>query len=364
MRTLILFLLFVGIFSTSIYNPVYDSCIEDGIPVGNQLSCHGHANCYNYNGYWRCVQLNPNIPCENWYDISFFNLTKYPETYDWGCSLYFYDPHAVQCIGVTWTECCARGHWVWNSTLNFLQCQCDAGWSGYICGNAVDLHNCSGHGHIDGFICVCNSDFYGDICQYNVSIQCSGHGTFVVNPPHDYCSCDWGYTGSQCEYVNPIICPENLNESRARCGGRGICINDNLEQIHCLCDAHWGQARSDAPCDRCDLGHTGIECNEYLCDGQCHGHGLCIDNTFDATFMSTPGWGICQCDRGWDTTTSCTTCAPHYQGPNCEFYDCSSTYPECNGHGRCTSETGCSCDVGYLGEALFAIQVLPNFPGM
>lgn len=90
--------------------------------------------------------------------------------------------------------------------------------------------------------------------------DCSGHG--FCSKSIGGCSCDVGYSGSDCSINLITSCPND-------CSNNGFCSSDG-----CICDFGW----------------TGSDCSINgitSCPNDCSGHGVCsID-------------GTCSCDVGW-----------------------------------------------------------------
>jgi len=56
------------------------------------------------------------------------------------------------------------------SCLNNYTCQCDNGWLGDSCNQAICSSGCNGHGScISPDICLCNSEWYGNNCENNLN---------------------------------------------------------------------------------------------------------------------------------------------------------------------------------------------------
>jgi hypothetical protein len=139
---------------------------------------------------------------------------------------------------------------------------------------------------------------------------CGGYGSCTAN---DVCTCDSGYTGTNCQSWK---CYSQDNTASTVCGGHGNCTNINT-------------------CE-CSTGFSGSQCDTFTCNGigsnsgsVCNGHGACIS--------------VDNCD-----------CADGFSGNNCEYTSCfgvtSNGATVCSGHGVCTGHDICNCTTGYTGS--------------
>jgi len=92
------------------------------------------------------------------------------------------------------------------------------------------------------------------------SCNCSGHGN--CNSTTGACICSSGWTGSNCNQVVNLLCPNN-------CSGQGIC---NTSTGSCVCNT----------------GYSGSNCSTKQCPNGCSNQGNCNTNT-----------GACVCNAGY-----------------------------------------------------------------
>lgn len=239
---------------------------------------------------------------------------------------------------------------------------CEQGYGGYDCGRALSYGcplSCSGHGRCLLGECECDAGFKGEACDVaearihrGCPDNCAGHGSCFGGT----CRCAEGFGGASCGLVLPASCP-------FQCSGHGRCRIGS-----CVCDAGW----SGAACDTFEATTQG-------CSTGCSGHGVCVN----ATCLCDDGFGgddcsrlrvLLGCPRGCSGRGECRTalleagplpgvrrqpppsyglcaCAPGSGGDDCGRAE--SVAPECpsacSGHGFCLAG-GCACEAGYGGD--------------
>ena len=150
--------------------------------------------------------------------------------------------------------------------------------------------------------------------------HCFGHG--LCDPSNGQCTCDIGFEGGHCEVG---ACPNG-------CSGHGLCVGlhaappqrgatvpRSLSPLHT--DPSSLSAIPSAGGCQCDSAFTGSDCSLRRCEGDCYGHGTCMN-------------GTCACDPG-------------YAGALCTDGACA--HPCLHG-GVCAPGGGCRCTVDFVGK--------------
>ena len=239
-------------------------------------------------------------------------------------------------------------------------CKCKEGTSGFMCHlnstklmcfgvSGGDSRVCSGHGKcLDTNVCSCQDGYTGTECQvplcYGIpstltSSVCSGKGTCKGQ---DTCECQSGFSGANCEVLGSVssqgssvaipvsFCGSIIDSDNRTCNGRGKCIANDT----CLCMEGYNDH------DMCQSTFCfSIPQYDALV---CSGHGNCID------------YNTCNC-------TSSGNSSLNFIGNECEIVQClgrnfhfynSTDSNVCNGNGFCSSTNdGCICKDGYYGDA-------------
>jgi hypothetical protein len=194
--------------------------------------------------------------------------------------------------------------------------QCSTPYLTFDTGAVVNEENFGYYEHANpAFTCVSSQDSttnYWVKQEFDCSSigGCGGYGSCTAN---DVCTCDSGYTGTNCQSWK---CYNVNNTDSTVCGGHGNCTNINTCQ--------------------CSTGFTGSQCDTFTCNGiannsatVCSGHGACINAD--------------NCD-----------CADGFSGNNCEYTSCfgvsSSESTVCSGHGACLALDSCACNSSYSGQ--------------
>eukprot|EP01084_Bolivina_argentea_P260942 440818_1 len=143
------------------------------------------------------------------------------------------------------------------------------GCKGYSKGN--ECHKNENHGYCYFQFCICNENYWGIGCEYNMCPNseclyhnhtllahctlCNGYGTCN----NGTCICDDGYTGSGC---TELSC---LND----CNNRGNCTEIFAGDVQCVCND----------------GYESEDCGLHSCRNNCTNRGVCDQST-----------GICNCE--------------------------------------------------------------------
>ncbi|XP_074656942.1 protein jagged-2-like [Tubulanus polymorphus] len=311
--------------------------------------------------------------------------------------------------------------------VNDFLCTCRAGYEGRYC--EIDINECANKPCLNGgqcrdleakYECVCPKGYSGLLCQDDID-QCDPNpcrnNANCFNLQGDYfCLCPEGFGGKDCSQnkshcqngacqivdsctistvtnvtgkVDTKLLPSNV------CGKRGTCISHS--------DGHF-------ECD-CDLGYTGIYCQENVndcVDNPCQNQGTCIDDVHSFRCICQDGWEgelcnlnkddclpnpcrnngscidmiadfTCLCEGTWkgricsQKTSSCDShtcmnggtcidlgdtftcqCAPKWEGLTCRLptnYSCDSS--PCNNGATCVNSGNsftCLCKDGFDGK--------------
>eukprot|EP01083_Nonionella_stella_P252216 869292_1 len=144
------------------------------------------------------------------------------------------------------------------------------GCKGYAQNN--ECHKNEEHGYCWYQFCICNDDYWGIGCEFNMCpnsecvydnhtllpqcTHCNDHGTCN----NGTCVCDSGYGGNDC---TKLVCAND-------CSDRGNCTETSPGDVQCVCNA----------------GFMDSDCGLYACNNDCHGRGVCDHST-----------GICDCEE-------------------------------------------------------------------
>ena len=138
---------------------------------------------------------------------------------------------------------------------------------------------------------------------------CSGRGHCLAprlrtwgERDSEECSCFFANSGVDCSIFTPV----QYKQCGYKCTfDQGVCAVSGVYGPN----EYWS-------CTQCHPQHFGATCSRFRCEGDCNGHGHCLDAN------------VCSCLRG-------------YAGQDCA-HDCG-----CSGHGQCRSDGTCICDVGW-----------------
>ena len=187
----------------------------------------------------------------------------------------------------------------------------------------------------NGHTCTCDAGYSGTNCEIN---ECDPdpcqNGAICTGKVGGYeCECVEGYSGTNCE---TNVCDPNPCQNGAICTGK-------VGGYECECvEGYSGTNCETNVCDSCqngvctvtqgyectcDAGYSGTNCETNVCDpNPCQNGAICTGKA---------GGYECECVAG-------------YSGTNCETNECDSCQ-----NGNCTGKVGgytCNCTVGYTGK--------------
>ena len=258
-----------------------------------------------------------------------------------------------------------------------LTCNCDDGYKGDDCSEELCPNNCNGERGECKSVgsapkgCVCKNGYAGSGCAEMSRTFCNDHGegkddycdpvknkcsTDKVHVEKQSCMCQPGFTGKHCEISACLNTEENHPNKGLKCSGalQGTCL-DNKK---CKCNPGFVGPKCGRTCPKLD-GKVCSDHGECIYDGQNKTQGKCsCAMGWEGEFCEKPACetgknaqGIVeQCSgkaKGLCVNSKCY-CRDGWMQGNCERAVCPG---DCNGHGRCNSETSrCHCEHGWTGE--------------
>ncbi|XP_013797015.2 cubilin [Apteryx mantelli] len=237
---------------------------------------------------------------------------------------------------------------------------------------------------LDGFFCLCPSNWQGLLCSVDVNecqiyagtaLGCQ-NGATCVNTPGSYsCSCTPETYGPHC--ASKFDDCQGRSETLCE---HGICVDaerdqPNMPKYRCVCDAGWmsplGSPACSADVDECSLPNRpcsqnpSVQCHNtpgsYTC-GPCpagwQGNGYSCQD-IDECENNNGGCSTAPMVQCINTMGSfhCGLCPPGYEGDGqtCTQVDiCSISNGGCHPLAACTPGPGampfCSCTLGYTGS--------------
>ncbi|XP_055859606.1 uncharacterized protein LOC106063092 isoform X3 [Biomphalaria glabrata] len=221
-------------------------------------------------------------------------------------------------------------------------CVCLPGWMGTDCDvdinecNNVQMNNCSTDRHQEcvntpgSFTCQCQQglelDTDGRTCiecskGQNCNQTCDCEFRNIDGCVSQTCNCSSGWTGQKCDKdINECV------DSSYNCGQsqHKVCTN-TPGSFQCSCQA--GYSMVNDVCTDVDECST----KSHKCSQQCTNH---------------VGYYTCSCNVGYKLKAdnmTCEACSSPFYGKDC------AQKCECNGHGSCSSVSGCVCNEHWSG---------------
>lgn len=188
-----------------------------------------------------------------------------------------------------------------------LKCHCPSQWTGDRCEKPVDV--CENRCHNGGNCtvlrigipqCHCKPGFVGLRCQNCQNLVCENAGFCTKENDTEYCSCQSGYRGVNCEisicgkYRKPVMsthewkceCPPGYNGEKCdkrtcdlNCLNGGTCKMGN-KQLECVCPKNF----------------EGRRCEKSVCNATCKNGGKCLVVNMRTICMCTAEWGGYYCE--------------------------------------------------------------------
>jgi len=271
-------------------------------------------------------------------------------------------------VGFAGEDCsiCAPGYF----GADCLPCPNGAAEPCYLSGTCSD-------GKLGTGLCECFANFSGPACEFSRAANCSGHGM-----PDDQgeCSCDYGWTGAECDQCLPGFYGTHCLECDAcvhgSCNGNGTRTGNGT----CMCDISWAGPDCTeyiGPCEPnpCQNGGVCIDTWDWNYTCSCPGHytgrncDMCENGYFGPECTACPACQLGVCDQNINGTGQCL-CVPTAQGTLCE--ECKPLWYGQNCTGSCECQRGvcndkragngsCACEVGWANAV--CSQCAPGFYG-
>ena len=249
-----------------------DYCEKPGC-AGHGTDCSGNGECNVGTGNCICYEGWKGDGCEESDCLDNCNFRGY-------CNVSLARPRCTSCETGWMGESCSK-------VCNGNQVPMDSG--NCVCGSKCASGDscevvCSGSGTCNNETCVCNSGYWGDLCEDHLCLGigelCTGHGD--CNTVTRECFCKPGWYGEDCSAPD---CPGDPD-----CNDRGNCSADTTYPT-CQCNDDWTGYSCELPCvygtPQADFTCVCEPCYAGTgCDSLCGGHGACND-------------GNCTCDTAW-----------------------------------------------------------------
>eukprot|EP01060_Flectonema_neradi_P040424 TRINITY_DN91_c0_g1_i6.p1 TRINITY_DN91_c0_g1~~TRINITY_DN91_c0_g1_i6.p1 ORF type:complete len:1991 (+),score=377.02 TRINITY_DN91_c0_g1_i6:229-5973(+) len=243
-------------------------------------------------------------------------------------------------------------------------CDCRNKWTGKTCDTCPPEY-----GGPDCNECAEGRIGYDTCTECTIKNHCSDHATNVTDDGTRTtckCTCENGWSGSQCETCEPKydnsngLCdscaPGYINYPTCTqcdiniCNGKASTISDdgNRDTCVCQCDGHW----TGPQCGTCPPQFQGMNCDQCaddrinfpsceLCNITTH----CSDNAVSVQADPTQSFCSCDCSDSWTSPPNpsdpqCSVCPPEFDQMTCS--SCAPTYfnyPNCT---KCDVVSGCN----------------------
>lgn len=194
--------------------------------------------------------------------------------------------------------------------------------------------------------CSTSSGYQGSTCSepdmcHQPATSCSNHGQCIVTSSTTRtCNCYSGWKGENCEVPNLCVATPNV------CNNRGQCTTtDNPNGYYCTCnngyfgsDCQWVDACFTNPCQNgatCNrLGNNQYSCTncpEAYYGPTCSLPNPCVVQPYSLQLMNACGdAGFADCTNTMDGNFTCTCLDPNYSGDRCQnFNPCATKQAYC-----------------------------------
>ena len=133
------------------------------------------------------------------------------------------------------------------------------------------------------------------------------------------CTCDVGYTGTDCNTKLSCTSDGRNNSESMNCNGHGN-ITGKTDNCSCVCDTGY----TGRNCNRCSMGYTSDSngnCHKNYNRSDCNNKGI-PKNILKYNSNKVKNNLVCDCDRGWtgDTCFIPLECSNNENENNNSFY--------------------------------------------